>query len=52
MRPEAAVLDNMRLAFYANELNVPVVEEPELPVAEQLPLAWQANDEEEDEVDV
>jgi hypothetical protein len=49
VRPEAAVLDNMRLAFYANELTVPVAEEPELPAAEQLPLAWQQEDDEEDE---
>jgi adenine-specific DNA methylase len=49
VRPEAAVLDNMRLAFYANELTVPVVEEPELPAIEQLALAWRAEDDEEDE---
>lgn len=49
VRPEAAVLDNMRLAFYANELTVPVVEEPELPAAEQLPLAWEQDDDEEED---
>ncbi|MFZ2359600.1 MAG: hypothetical protein WA040_09665 [Anaerolineae bacterium] len=48
VRPEAAVLDNLRLAFYANELTVPVVEEPELPAAEQLPLAWEAEDDEDE----
>jgi adenine-specific DNA methylase len=49
VRPEAAVLDNMRLAFYANELTAPVVKEPELPAAEQLTLSWQQEDDEEDE---
>lgn len=49
VRPEAAVLDNMRLAFYANELTVPVVEEPDLPAAEQLPLSWEAEDDDAEE---
>jgi adenine-specific DNA methylase len=51
VRPEAAVLDNMRLAFYAGELSVPVVEDPQLPAAEQLPLAWREEDEEDEEED-
>jgi adenine-specific DNA methylase len=37
-RPEADVLDRMRLAFYADELTVPSEEEPPLPRAEQLGL--------------
>lgn len=49
VRPEAAILDNLRLAFYADELAVPVVEEPELPAAEQLVMDWEAEDEEETE---
>ena len=36
-RPEAEVLENMRLAFYP-EMTVPVEEEPELPVEKQLGL--------------
>lgn len=35
VRPEAAVLDNMRLAFYSDELTAPAEEEPAL-AAEQL----------------
>lgn len=38
VRPEADILDKIRLAFYADELTVPVEEEPELPQAEQLGL--------------
>ena len=38
IRPEADVLDRMRLAFYADELTVPPEEEPELPQAQQLGL--------------
>jgi hypothetical protein len=38
VRPEADVLDRMRLAFYADELSVPPEEEPALPRAEQLGL--------------
>lgn len=37
-RPEADILDRIRLAFYADELTVPPEEEPELPRAEQLGL--------------
>ena len=37
-RPEADVLDRMRLAFYADELTVPPEEELELPQAQQLGL--------------
>ncbi len=37
VRPEAEVLENMRLAFY-DDLEVPVEEEPELPGATQLDL--------------
>ena len=39
IRPEAEVLENMRLAFY-DDLEVPVEEEPELPGASQLGL-WE-----------
>ena len=35
-RPEADVLDRMRLAFYADELTAPPEEEPPLPQAQQL----------------
>jgi putative DNA methylase len=35
-RPEADVLDRMRLAFYADELTVPPEDEPELPQAKQM----------------
>ncbi|MBN1814113.1 MAG: DUF1156 domain-containing protein, partial [Anaerolineae bacterium] len=38
VRPEADVLDRMRLAFYADELTVPPEEEPEAPRPEQLEL--------------
>jgi adenine-specific DNA methylase len=37
VRPEAEVLENMRLAFYP-EMTVPVEEEPEMPVEKQLGL--------------
>ena len=37
IRPEAEVLENMRLAFY-DDLEVPVEEEPKLPGASQLDL--------------
>ncbi len=52
VRPEAAVLDNMRLAFYASELTVPAIEEPKLPAVAQLPLDWESrapDDEGEDD---
>jgi hypothetical protein len=38
VRPEADLLDKIRLAFYADELTVPVEAEPELSQAEQLSL--------------
>jgi putative DNA methylase len=38
VRPEADVLDRMRLAFYGDELTAPPEEEPPLPQAEQLGL--------------
>lgn len=38
VRPEADILDRMRLAFYADELTVPPEEEPVLPRPEQLGL--------------
>jgi putative DNA methylase len=50
VRPEADVLDKIRLAFYADELTVPVEEEPELPQAEQLGLEWDEEAEDEDEM--
>ena len=49
VRPEAAVLDNMRLAFYADELTAPVEEEPELAAVVQLGL--KLDDEDEAEVE-
>ncbi|MDI6769433.1 MAG: DUF1156 domain-containing protein [Anaerolineales bacterium] len=48
VRPEAEVLDNMRLAFYP-EMTVPTEEEPELPVEKQLGLFEQAPEVAEDE---
>lgn len=47
VRPEADVLDRMRLAFYADELTVPPEEEPPLPQVEQLGFSFDAKDEEE-----
>jgi len=50
VRPEADVLDRMRLAFYADELTVPPEEEPPLPQVEQLGFSFDAEtDDEEDE---
>jgi adenine-specific DNA methylase len=49
VRPEAAVLDNMRLAFYADELTVPPEEEPVVPGAQQLGLFDEVEEEEEEE---
>jgi putative DNA methylase len=52
VRPEADVLDRLRLAFYADELTVPPEEEPPTPQAEQLPFSFgteQYEEEEEDE---
>jgi len=49
VRPEAEVLENMRLAFFPDELTAPVEEEPELPAETQLGL-WQEEEvDEEDE---
>jgi len=39
IRPEAEVLENMRLAFF-DDLEAPLEEEPELPGATQLDL-WE-----------
>lgn len=47
VRPEADVLDRMRLAFYAGELTVPPEEELPLPQAQQLGLNFEGSDEEE-----
>lgn len=47
VRPEAEVLENMRLAFY-DDLPAPVEEEPELPAAVQLGLWEEAKEEELD----
>jgi len=38
VRPEADVLDRMRLAFYADELTVPPEDEPELPQPQQIAM--------------
>ena len=52
VRPEADVLDRMRLAFYADELTVPPEEEPSLPQVEQLGFSFNAEtDDEENEED-
>lgn len=48
VRPEAEVLENMRLAFYP-EMTVPVEEEPLVPVEKQLGLFEQAESGEEKE---
>ena len=45
VRPEADVLDRIRLAFYADELTVPPEEEPPLSQAQQLGLGFTADDE-------
>jgi adenine-specific DNA methylase len=47
VRPEAEVLENMRLAFYADSLTAPVEVEPKLPMEQQLGLGF-AEDEAED----
>jgi len=51
VRPEADVLDRMRLTFYADELIVPPEEEPVLAAAEQMGFEFEeeAIEEEEDE---
>jgi putative DNA methylase len=51
IRPEADVLDRLRLAFYADELTVPPEEEPPLPQAQQLGLSFDAEEYDEDEGD-
>jgi len=48
VRPEAELLENMRLAFFSDELTTPKEEEPELPQEKQLGL-WKAASEEDDE---
>jgi putative DNA methylase len=48
VRPEAEVLENMRLAFYP-EMTVPVEEEPLVPIEKQLGLFEQAESGEEKE---
>jgi hypothetical protein len=50
LRPEAEVLENMRLAFF-DELAVPVEEEPKLPEGVQLGLFGQEEGLAEDESD-
>lgn len=47
-RPEADVLDRMRLAFYADELTAPPEEEPPAPPAQQLGFSFDAEEEEEE----
>lgn len=49
LRPEAEILENMRLAFF-DELVAPVEEEPKLPEGVQLGL-WQEKDDENEEGD-
>jgi len=51
VRPEADVLDRMRLAFYADELTVPPEEEPPLPQVEQLGFSFDAETDDEEGVD-
>lgn len=51
VRPEADVLDRMRLAFYADELTVPQEEEPPLPQVEQLGFSFDAETDDEEGVD-
>jgi putative DNA methylase len=55
IRPEADLLDRLRLAFYANDLTVPVEEVPDLALPEQ-PTLWGESEvedegEEDDEMD-
>lgn len=50
-RPEADVLDRMRLAFYADELTAPPEEEPPAPLAQQLGLSFDGEEEEDEEED-
>jgi hypothetical protein len=51
VRPEADVLDRLRLAFYADELTVPPEEEPPLPQAEQLGFGFEEAEEDLDEME-
>jgi putative DNA methylase len=51
VRPEADVLDRMRLAFYADELTVPPEEEPPLPQVEQLGFSFDAETYDEEDQD-
>lgn len=52
VRPEAEVLENMRLAFFSDELTAPKEEEPELPQEKQLGLSFpEAEEEGEDDED-
>lgn len=51
-RPEADILDRMRLAFYADDITVPPEEEPPLPQAEQLGFSFDEDgDVDEEEFD-
>jgi hypothetical protein len=50
VRPEAEVLENMRLAFYP-EMTVPVEEEPEMPVEKQMGLFEGQAEAEEETID-
>ena len=43
-RPEAGILDRIRLAFYADEITAPPEEEPTLPVAKQSGLFEQVDE--------
>ena len=49
-RPEAEVMENMRLAFF-DDLQAPVEEEPELPVAAQIGLGEGFEEEGEEETE-
>jgi len=49
VRPEAEVLENMRLAFFSDELTAPKEEEPELPQEKQLGFGFSEVDEAEEE---
>ncbi|MCA9942896.1 MAG: DUF1156 domain-containing protein [Anaerolineales bacterium] len=51
VRPEADVLDRLRLAFYADELTVPPEEEPPMSPPEQLGFSFGAEEYEDEEDD-
>lgn len=51
VRPEAELLENMRLAFFSDELTAPKEEEPELPQEKQLDLWKDIIDEEENDLE-